>query len=85
MEKQISIVEAKSKLTKIIHAAQSGISFTITRYGKPVAVLLSFQKYERLKIRQGEFWKRLKSFRQDMEKENIEITDADFSDLRDAV
>ena len=83
MEKQVSIAEAKNKLTSIIHDVEAGIPLKLTRHGKPVAVLLSLQEYERLKSKKGDFWHRLAEFRKGMEKEKVEITDSDFIDLRD--
>ena len=84
MEKQFSIAEAKNNLTSMIHDVESGIPLKLTRHGKPVAVLLSIQEYELLKAKKGNFWFKLMEFRKEMEKENVEITDADFADLRDS-
>lgn len=83
MEKQFSIAEAKNKLTSIIHEVETGIPLKLTRHGKPVAVLLSLQEYERLKSKKEGFWQRLTEFRKGLEKETVEITDADFIDCRD--
>ena len=83
MEKKYTIAEAKSKLPAIIHTVEDGPSIKLTRHGKPVAVLLSIREYEQLAKKKMGFWSALTKFRNILEKENIEITDKDFADLRD--
>ena len=84
MENQYSIAEAKNKLPSIIHSVEKGPSVKLTRHGKPVAVLLSIQEYERLNLKKQEFWRALKTFRKLIEKEDIVISNADFKRLRDS-
>lgn len=43
-----SIAEAKAHLTRLIQQAERGEAIRITRRGKPVAVLLSEDAYQRL-------------------------------------
>ena len=83
MENQYSIAEAKNKLPAIIHLVERGPSVKLTRRGRPVAILLSIQEYERLSQKKMDFWLALKSFRKIAEKEGIEISNADFKGLRD--
>ncbi len=83
MRKQFSIAEAKNKLPAIIHSVEKGPHAQLTRRGKPVAVLLSIQEYERLNRKFRGFWSALTKFRQKVEDEGIEITDRDFECLRD--
>ncbi|CAB1056338.1 hypothetical protein D1BOALGB6SA_1074 [Olavius sp. associated proteobacterium Delta 1] len=83
MEKHFTIAEAKSKLPAIIHGVEDGPSVTLTRHGKPVAVLLSIREYEQLAKNNTGFWSAFSKFRSILEKEDIKITDADFADLRD--
>ena len=83
MEQQIPIAEAKNKLTAIIHAVEKGSAVKLTRHGKPVAVLLSTQEYERLSQTYGNFWRSLTVLRKRIKSNGIEITDTDFCDLRD--
>ncbi len=45
----ISIAEARNQLPALIHQAETGQPVTISRRGKPVAVVLSVAEYERLK------------------------------------
>ena len=83
MGKQFSIAEAKSKLPAIIHSVEDGPSVKLTRHGKPVAVLLSIREYEQLAKNKMGFWSALKAFRNNLRNEDIKITDADFTKLRD--
>ena len=83
MVKQFSIAEAKSKLPAIIHSVEDGPCVQLTRHGKPVAVLLSIREYERLVQKKKGFWSALMEFRNAMEKEGIQITETEFSGLRD--
>jgi antitoxin Phd len=48
VEKQYTIVDAKNKLPSLIHYVETGQTVKLTRYGKPVAVLLSIKDYKRL-------------------------------------
>jgi antitoxin Phd len=80
---QYSIAEAKNKLPSLIHSVEKGPSVRLTRRGRPVAVLLSIQEYERLQQKKGNFWQALKAFRSIAENEGIEITGPDFDGLRD--
>ena len=83
MQKQFSIAEAKNKLPSIIHYVEKGPYVELTRRGKPVAVLLSIQEYERLGRKYTGFWNAISEFRQKVESETIEISDVDFNRLRD--
>lgn len=83
MERQFTIAEAKSRLPAIIHSVEEGPSVTLTRHGKPVAVLLSIREYDQLAKNKVGFWSALIKFRSILEKEDLRITDADFEDLRD--
>jgi len=43
-----TIADAKNNLPKLIHAAESGEDIHISRHGKPVAVLISEERYQQL-------------------------------------
>ena len=45
---QASIAEAKNQFPRLVQQAEAGERVSITRRGRPVAVLLSVQDYERL-------------------------------------
>jgi antitoxin Phd len=83
MQKQFSIAEAKNRLPSIIHYIEKGPYVELTRRGKPVAVLLSIQEYERLSRKYTGFWNALSAFRQNIHDEDIEISDMDFEGIRD--
>ena len=48
MSDAYSIAEAKNNLSGLVHEAEQGHPVRLTRRGKPVAVLISTQQYERL-------------------------------------
>ncbi len=83
MPEQFSIAEAKNKLTSLIHRVEDGTPVQFTRRGKPVAVLLSVQEYQRLTGNQKDFWEALVDFRESITEEGVEITDTDFEGVRD--
>ncbi|MHC1726689.1 MAG: type II toxin-antitoxin system Phd/YefM family antitoxin [Syntrophobacteraceae bacterium] len=83
MEAQYTIAEAKNKLPAIVHSLEKGSPVKLTRHGRPVAVLLSVDQYERLSRGTEGYWEALESFRDQMKKEGILISEADFEDLRD--
>lgn len=43
-----TIVEAKHNLSQLIHRVEAGEAIHLTRYGKPVVVLLSEDRYQNL-------------------------------------
>jgi antitoxin Phd len=83
MEDQYTIAEAKNRLPSIIHSVENGPSVKLTRRGRPVAVLLSIAEYERLHRQKGNFWASLLKFRKNIENLDFEISDMDFTGLRD--
>ncbi len=48
MDDAYSIADAKNKLSGLVHEAEQGHPVRLTRRGKPVAVLISTEQYERL-------------------------------------
>lgn len=44
----LTIADAKNNLPKLIHAAEAGDDIHISRHGKPVAVLVSEERYQQL-------------------------------------
>jgi prevent-host-death family protein len=43
-----TIAEAKNNLSQLIHQLETGEAIHLTRYGKPVAVLISENQYQRV-------------------------------------
>ena len=65
----ISIAQARNQFTTIIHHIEGGQPITISRRGKPVAVMLSMGDYERLLNAQSpdlDGWNRLLAIRQEL-------------------
>ena len=80
--KQYSIAEAKNQLSKVVHEAEGDGHVELTRRGKPVAVVLSFAEYQRL--REGHtrpLWKAIEEFRAAHAGDLEELTGA-LEDLR---
>jgi prevent-host-death family protein len=46
--KTTTLADAKNNLPKLIHAAQAGDDIHLTRHGRPVAVLISEDRYQQL-------------------------------------
>lgn len=51
MTRSFSITQAKDRLPEIVREVESGGTVALTRRGKPVAILMSTAKYERLQRR----------------------------------
>jgi len=83
MKDQCSIAEAKNKLPAIIHAVEKGAPVKLTRHGRPVAVLLSIEEYEKLSYKKEGYWRALRTFRRLVENEGVVFSDEDFKSLRD--
>jgi len=48
MVKRYSIAAARDNFTGLVHEAESGATVEVTRRGKPVAVLVAREEYQRL-------------------------------------
>jgi prevent-host-death family protein len=83
MEEQYTIAEAKNKLPSIVHAVERGAPVKLTRHGRPVAVLLSIDQYDRLSRKKEGYWRALESFRKLIKKEDELISDVDLEGIRD--
>jgi len=75
MSGDYSIVQAKNNLSGLVHEAEQGHAVRLTRRGKPVAVLISTEQYERLKAKKrpidwGEPFIDTKSFKFDRDEAN---------------
>ncbi len=82
MTKQCSIAEARNQLPSLVHEVEQGGSVELTRRGRPVAVLLSTQEYERLRMPRLSLAEAIRAFR---EQPDFLPLDADevFADVRD--
>jgi prevent-host-death family protein len=43
-----TIADAKNNLPKLIHATEAGTDIHLTRHGRPVAVLISEERYQQM-------------------------------------
>jgi prevent-host-death family protein len=63
MAREYSIAHAKDHLTEAVRAAEGGEPVTLTRRGRPVAVIVSEAEYRRLAGPRDDFWTALQAFR----------------------
>jgi antitoxin Phd len=83
MKNIFTISEAKNRLPAIVHDVEIGATAQLTRHGKPVAVLVSINEYNKLKKRGLSFWKALCVFRETAKSRNIPMEDLLPDSLRD--
>lgn len=83
MAKRYSIAEIRNRLSEVVHEAEGGEEITLTRRGKPVAVLLSRQRFTRLQGKSTGFWSAYQGFRKMLGFKQLEISRDDFAGLRD--
>jgi prevent-host-death family protein len=85
--KSTSVREAKSGLTGLLREVEKGHAVRLTRRGKPVAVLLSEQQYERLqRQRQPErsFLQFLRGWRREMIAKGLTfMSEQELAEMRD--
>ncbi|MEK7866709.1 MAG: type II toxin-antitoxin system Phd/YefM family antitoxin [Planctomycetota bacterium] len=82
MARQYSIAEARDRFPAIVRDAEKGAPIQITRHGRPVAVIVSVTRYERLKSRRPDFWATLQRFRASHDLRALDI-DSVFANVRD--
>lgn len=58
-----SIAEAKNHLPRLIHQVEAGDDVHITRHGKPVAVLVSVERYRQLHQHGKGLWQAIAEWR----------------------
>ena len=73
MSTEYSIAQARDRFTQLVQQAETGDPVQITRRGKPVAVILSQDEYQRLKSKQAEFGDDLEAFRKAHRIEELDI------------
>lgn len=83
MEKQYSIAEARNRLSDVVHAVEKGGPVTLTRRGRPVAVLVSEADFTQMAHGKKDYWEALQEFRATHDLIRGALTDADFAGLRD--
>ncbi len=81
--KMYSIAQVRDHLSEIVHQAEAGEEITLTRRGRPVAVLLSRREFERLRGETPNFWTLYQRLREDVGLDQVTIERDTFADLRD--
>lgn len=76
MPTKYSISKARSSLPRLIRRVERGAHAELTRRGKPVAVLVSAEDYERFTGEHCDLWEALKRFR-----ETHDLTDLDIDEI----
>ena len=84
MAREYSIAHAKDHFTEAVRAAESGEPVTLTRRGRPVAVIVSEAEYRRLAGPGGDFWTALQEFRAIFDNERDGIEPECWESLRDS-
>ena len=84
MIKEYSIAEARNQFAAIVHDLKMTPSIQLTRRGKPVAMLLAIEEYERLAAGRSGFWDNYQAFRNTVDLAGLDIDPAIFGGLRDS-
>jgi prevent-host-death family protein len=81
----LPIFEAKNQFARLVHEAESGDSIRLTRHGRPAAMLIGMDEYERLRSSDVGLYQRLEKWREEwaMVAEVAEASDP-FAGLRSA-
>ena len=82
MVKKYSIAEARDNFTSMVHEAEEGTQVELTRRGKPVAVLVGVEDFERLSKKKPGFWEAYQEFRRTADLSDLD-PDEIFRDVRD--
>jgi prevent-host-death family protein len=84
MVKRYSITEARDNLSRLVQEAEEGTQVELTRRGKPVAVLVGVEDFERLPKNKPGFWEAYQEFRRRVDLEELNFDpDEIFRDVRD--
>ena len=81
--REYSIARAKDHLTEAVRGAEAGEPVTLTRRGRPVAVIVSEAEYRRMAGPRGDFWTALQAFRATFDGERDGIEPEYWESLRD--
>ena len=85
MTKKYSIAEARENLSGIVHEVEGGSRVELTRRGKPVAVLIGIDEYQRLAGGRRDFWEAYEEFRREFDLTSLGIDPKEsFGDIRDS-
>lgn len=82
MMQSYSIAQARDKFAAIVHEVEHSSSIEVTRRGKPIAVIISVEEYERLHNGKQDFWDAVVEFRNSIDWETVDIGPKIFDDVR---
>lgn len=83
IRQQYSIADARRNLPSLVDEAEAGCEVQLTRRGRPVAVVVSMDQYERLKASRGTFAETYRAFRQRFPAGTTGLGSRYFEGLRD--
>jgi len=83
MARDYSIAEAKDHFAEAVRTAEAGETVTLTRRGRPVAVLLSESEFRRLSAPKRGFWPALEDFLSTFDSERDGVEAEYWQSLRD--
>ncbi len=78
-----SIAEARNRFAEIVHNLKHTARVEVTRRGRPVAVLISIEEFERLRGGNATFSQAYAAFRETFDLAQADISPGVFEDLRD--
>ncbi len=82
-EHSVSIAEARAKLPGLVKEAEEGVAVQITRWGTPVAVLVSATRYQQLAHGRPSFGVALDAFIKQVGMSGVQLAQGDLENLRD--
>ncbi len=82
MAKRYSIAEARSNLPAIVDQAEAGIEVELTRWGKPVAVVVSLREFARRRGDGGGFTEAYEKFLKQYSLKKVGLDEAFFRSVR---
>jgi prevent-host-death family protein len=82
MPKSYSIAEARNDLPGLIHDVERGGPVKITRRGKPVAVILSVQDYDRIAGSRPTFAEAYEAWKRSVDLDEVAVEPDHFGALR---
>ncbi|MEJ5197670.1 MAG: type II toxin-antitoxin system Phd/YefM family antitoxin [Anaerolineae bacterium] len=78
-----SIAQARNRFAEIIRNLESHERVEVTRRGRPVAVLMAIEAFERLQAAQTDFWDSYQAFRARHDLDALAIGPETFAETRD--
>ncbi len=84
MSKEYSIAEVRNQLSAMVNQAEDGENITLTRRGRPVAVLVAFDRFQRLSLSTApNLWHAIQEFRDITDLANADLSDQEVANWRD--